>query len=137
MGIDHGRDLTRAPQPTEVERLGLQDMHRVVLEQLGELLRRVEFSPVAMGTGERETSTTEPMIWCGTGSSNQPMRNGWQAVAERMAVATVKREWPSISSSTSSPTASRTASTRAIDRSSSYREMHALGGAEGVELSAV
>src|ERR1022692_2626550 len=95
-------------------------------------------SPVAMGTGlRRATSTMAGMLVCGTGSSNHVGRNWWMASANSTAVATLKRQCPSISRSTGGPTASRTARMMSTARSKSYRERNRQLEPNGSNLSAV
>jgi len=74
----------------------------------------------AMGTGLRRATSIMALIFvCGTGSSSQAGRNRWIASANSTAVATLKRQWASISRSTASPTASRTARMMSTARSTS------------------
>src|ERR1019366_4084066 len=97
-----------------------------------------KLSPVAMGTGlRRATSTMAGMLVCGTGSSNHVGRNWWMASANSTAVATLKRQCPSISRSTGGPTASRTARMMSTARSKSYRERNRQLEPNGSNLSAV
>ena len=113
-------DFARGEKAAEVERLGLQDADHSCLSSSANCCLVERLSPVAMGTGlRRATSIMAGMLVCGTGSSNHAGRNWWMASANSTAVATLKRQWPSISRSTDRPTASRTARMMSTERSKS------------------